>query len=139
MGIRKPNRIAGSTCTDVLSACNDILSSSNWNDKWDEYSCAAEADQPIFIPTPDWVDRVEGYSEEAFDLSGGPAYDGEKIVAVIHKPSRTLGVGFAKVYITDKDMTKMFPQMRGIWRETKSRMEMEIWTFSIVRTFQGAR
>lgn len=123
--MKKPNRLAKNTIMDMVSARNDVLSPCNWNIGWDEYNYVGTINQPIFIPTPDWADRIEGYSDEAFDLNGLPAYDGEKIVVVIHKPSRTLGVGFAKVYITDNGMKKMFPQMRGIWKETKSRMESE--------------
>ena len=110
---------------------NILTSSPVWtvpylSDEWSNVSASRskwEIDKPEFIPTPAWAERIEGYSEEAFDISSGPSYDGEKIVVVCYKPDRTLGVGFAKVYMADKGLKNAFPQMRGVWKETKSRMD----------------
>ncbi len=116
MSIRKPSIWGYDT------APNNIVSRYDWNVERLGPFRTWVVNKPKFIPTPDWVERIEGYSAEAFDISNDPSYDKEKIVVVCFKPNRTLGVGFAKVYVADKGMKNAFPQMRGIWGETKSRM-----------------
>lgn len=87
--------------------------SSAWADIGDQ----VEIRKPKFIPTPDWVEKIEGHNIECFEMGG---YD-VGVIAVCYKPDHTLGVGFAKVYIVDKKTDQPFPQMKGIWKETKNR------------------
>jgi len=72
-----------------------------------------ERAKPRYIPTPDWVEHIEDLNAECFDMGGFNC----KVMAVCYKPERTLGVGFAKVYIVDKKTGQPFPQMKGVWRE----------------------
>lgn len=119
MSKRKSHSYA--TASGYLTAPNrNVLTAPIWAvaDNSDEW----EIKKPEFIdPTPDWVERIDGYSEETFDITSGPQYDNERIVAVCYKPERTLGVGFMKVFFADKDLKNMFPQMKGIWKETYRR------------------
>ena len=122
MSIRKPHSYA--TSSGYLTAPNwNVLPSPVWDsaDHYDEW----EIKKPKFIPTPDWVERIEGYSEEAFDITNGPQYSNERIVAVCYKPEKTLGVGFTKVFFADKDLKNVFPQMKGMWKETQRRIDSE--------------
>ena len=133
MSIRKPHSYADSS--EYLTAPNrNVSTSSDWtvpylSDKWRNVSATGttwEIKKPEFIPTPDWVERIEGYSEEAFELYDGcPRYANERIVAVCYKPERTLGVGFTKVFLADNDLKNVFPQMKGVWAETQKRIESE--------------
>jgi len=106
-----------------------IWATTDHSDGWRNVSASGstwEIKKPEFIgPTPDWVERIDGYSEEAFDITSDPQYDNERIVAVCYKPERTLGVGFTKVFVADKDLKNVFPQMKGVWKETKIRIDSE--------------
>jgi hypothetical protein len=84
---------------------------------WGDIGEQVEMRKPKFIPTPDWVEKIEGHVTECFEMGG---YD-VGVIAVCYKPDHTLGVGFAKVYIVDKKTRKPFPQMKGVWKETKNR------------------
>ena len=103
------------------------------SDEWRNVSATGstwEIKKPEFIPTPDWVERIEGYSEEAFELyEGCPQYANERAVAVCYKPEKTLGVGFTKVFFADNDLKNVFPQMKGVWEETQRRIESENMSF----------
>ena len=90
-----------------------IRISSAWADIGDQ----VEIRKPKYIPTPDWVEKIEGHNIECFEMGG---YD-VGVIAACYKPDHTLGVGFAKVYIVDKKTDQPFPQMKGIWKETKNR------------------
>ena len=90
-----------------------IRISSGWGDIGDQ----VEMRKPKYIPTPDWVEKIEGHVTECFYMGG---YD-VGVIAVCYKPDHTLGVGFAKVYLVDNETRKPFPQMKGIWTETKNR------------------
>ena len=136
MSIRKPHSYADSS--EYLTAPNrNVSTSSDWtvpylSDKWRNVSATGttwEIKKPEFIPTPDWVERIEGYSEEAFDVTSGPRYVNERVVAVCYKPERTLGVGFTKVFFADNDLKNVFPQMKGVWAETQKRIESENTTY----------
>lgn len=134
MSIRKPhnhvttisaNGTGGySTCPEwVTSTCDEgaykltrnpgIRISSGWGDIGEQ----VEVRKPQFIPTPGWVEHIDGHNTECFELGG---YD-VGVVAACYKPDHTLGVGFAKVYIVDKKTGQPFPQMKGVWKETKNR------------------
>ena len=81
-----------------------------------------ERAKPRYISTPDWVEKIEDLTAECFEIGG---YSCE-VVAVCYKPERTLGVGFAKVYIVDKKTGQPFPQMKGVWKEVfKRRKDLE--------------
>ena len=133
MSIRKPHSYADPS--GYLTAPNrNVSTSSDWtvpylSNEWRNVSATGttwEIKKPEFIPTPDWVERIEGYSEEAFELYDGcPRYVKERIVAVCYKPERTLGVGFTKVFFADEDLKNVFPQMKGVWKETQKRVESE--------------
>ena len=132
MSIRKPHSYADPS--EYLTAPNrNVSTSSDWtvpylSDQWRNVSATGttwEIKKPEFIPTPEWVERIEGYSEEAFDMTYGPRYVNERVVAVCYKPERTLGVGFTKVFFADNDLKNVFPQMKGVWTETQKRIESE--------------
>lgn len=126
MSIRKPHSYATSSSGYLTTSNKNSITAPVWTvsyrpGEWRNVSANEsrwEIKKPEFIPTPDWVERIEGYSEEAFDITDGPQYDNERIVAVCYKPERTLGVGFTKVFFADKDLKNVFPQMKGIWKET---------------------
>ena len=84
---------------------------------WGDIGEQVEIRKPEFIPTPDWVEKIDGHNTECFEMGG---YD-VGVIAVCYKPDHTLGVGFAKVYIVDNETGNPFPQMKGIWEETKNR------------------
>ena len=84
---------------------------------WGDIGEQVEVRKPKFIPTPEWVEHIDGHNAECFYMGG---YD-VGVIAVCYKPDHTLGVGFAKVYIVDNETGKPFPQMKGIWKETKNR------------------
>lgn len=132
MSIRKPHNCANSngyfTAPNRNTSTSPVWTIPYRSDEWRNVSATGttwEIKRPEFISTPDWVERIEGYSAEAFDISNGPAYAGEKIVAVCYKPEKTLGVGFTKVFFADKDLKNVFPQMKGVWKETRFKMESE--------------
>ena len=84
---------------------------------WDDIGEQVEMRKPKFIPTPEWVEHIDGHNAECFEMGG---YD-VGVIAACYKPDHTLGVGFAKVYIVDKNTGQPFPQMKGVWKETKNR------------------
>ena len=84
---------------------------------WGDIGEKAEVRKPKFIPTPDWIEKIEGHVAECFEMGGYSV----GVIAVCYKPDHTLGVGFAKVYIVDKKTGQPFPQMKGVWAETKNR------------------
>ena len=75
--------------------------------------------KPKFVPTPEWVEQIEDHNAECFDMGGYHC----KVMAVCYKPAHTMGVGFSKVYILDNSTYQPFPQMKGVWKETKHRRE----------------
>lgn len=75
--------------------------------------------KPEFVPTPEWVEQIEDLNAECFDMGGYHC----KVMAVCYKPAHTMGVGFSKVYILDNSTHQPFPQMKGVWKETKHRRE----------------
>lgn len=133
MSVRRTHSYATSSSGYLTTPNRNISTSSDWtvpdySNGWRNVSatgCTWEVKKPEFIPTPDWVERIEGYTEEAFDMTTGPRYVNERIVAVCYKPERTLGVGFTKVFLADNDLKNMFPQMKGVWEETQRRIESE--------------
>ena len=140
MSIRKPhNQASISNASGYLTApSRNASTSSDWtvpylSNEWRNVSATGttwEIKKPEFIPTPGWAERIEGYSDEAFELYDGcPRYANERIVAVCYKPERTLGVGFTKVFLADKDLKNVFPQMKGLWNETQKRIESENTTY----------
>ena len=86
---------------------------------WGNVSDQVEIRKPEFIPTPEWVERIDGHNTECFDMDG---FDCGVVVAC-YKPDHTLGVGFAKAFIFDRKTGKPFPQMKGLWDETKNRLD----------------
>lgn len=86
---------------------------------WGNVSDQVEIRKPEFIPTPDWVERIDGHNTECFDMGG---FDCGVVVAC-YKPDHTLGVGFAKAFLFDRKTGKPFPQMKGLWEETKNRLD----------------
>ena len=104
-----------STCDeDAYKVLNSgIRISKGWGDIGEQ----VEIQKPKFIPTPEWVEHIDGHNTECFELGG---YD-VGVIAACYKPDHTLGVGFAKVYIVDKKTGQPFPQMKGVWEETKNR------------------
>lgn len=84
---------------------------------WGDIGEQVEVRKPKFIPTPEWVEHIDGHNAECFEMGGFDV----GVIAVCYKPDHTLGVGFAKVYIVDKKTGKPFPQMKGVWKETKNR------------------
>ena len=137
MSIRKPHSYADQS--GYLTAPNrNVSTSSDWtvpylSDEWRNVSATGttwEIKKPEFIPTPAWAERIEGYIDEAFELYDGcPRYVNERIVAVCYKPERTLGVGFTKVFFAYKDFKNVFPQMKGLWKETQRRIDSETTSF----------
>ena len=133
MSIRKPHNCATSSSGYLTAPNRNVSTSSDWtvpylSNEWRNVSATGttwEIKNPEFIPTPGWVERIDGYIEEAFDMTTGPRYVNERIVAVCYKPERTLGVGFTKVFLADNDLKNVFPQMKGVWEETQRRIESE--------------
>ena len=124
-GMTVPNGIDYSSMSSWSSATR---ASSGWDlhaSSGDRGRFSSEDDErakPRYISTPDWVEKIEDLTAECFEIGG---YSCE-VVAVCYKPERTLGVGFAKVYIVDKKTGQPFPQMKGVWKEVfKRRKDLE--------------
>lgn len=117
MSIRKPNY---ATIATGYSPSVDWRTNADYAVAWNDNNVPS-MQQATPIEVPDWVDKDENMTIEAFDLGG--FYSG--IVVVVYRPKHTLGVGYAKAYLTDAKTKKMFPQMKGIWKETSQRMEAQ--------------
>lgn len=132
-GITMPIGSGYSTAPNRNTSTSPVWTVPYRSDEWRNVSATGstwEIKKPEFIPTPDWVEKIEGYSEEAFELYDGcPRYANERAVAVCYKPEKTLGVGFTKVFFTDKDLKNVFPQMKGVWAETQKRIDSENTTY----------
>lgn len=117
MSIRKPNV---TTISTGYSPSADWRTNADYAIAWNDDNVPS-MQQATPIEVPDWADKDENMTIEAFDLGG--FYSG--VVVVVYRPKHTLGVGYAKAYMTDAKTKKMFPQMKGIWKETSKRMEMQ--------------
>ena len=65
------------------------------------------------VPVPNWASEENGcVPQKAIKVGNG--------IIVGYKPIRTLGIGYAKIYIVGKD-DQPFPKMNGIWEEIHQR------------------
>lgn len=63
------------------------------------------------IPMPSWASEENGcVPHKAIQVGNG--------IVVEYKPIRTMGSGYAKIYIVGKDNDQPFPRMKEIWEET---------------------
>ena len=66
------------------------------------------------VPMPDWVVCDPGFTPtKAVAIA---IQRGAKAVAITYAPTKTLGVGYAKLYIVDKDTGKPFVRMQEMWQ-----------------------
>ena len=75
--------------------------------------------EPKLVEVPDWVEHDEGHDINAFSIDG---YD-IGVIAVKYMPRTSLGMGYVRIHLVDKDTNLPFPQMKGIWRECSGTME----------------
>lgn len=73
----------------------------------------------LSIEVPDWANCDDGYTPtSATEIS---IVRSIKSIAVSYRPNTTLGIGYAKIFILDKDTKKPFSRMTDMWKEVNWR------------------
>ena len=78
------------------------------------------SDMMTEVDVPKWVPKEDGYkatSAQRIGKRGSTAY------VVTYAPTKTMGVGFSKVFIVDSKTKKPFPKMKEMWEEMYKRFE----------------
>jgi hypothetical protein len=63
------------------------------------------------IPVPEWVEKFEGFSEEAYELETVP-----RTIVVQYVPTTTLGVGFTMIHLVDSKFGGRVPMMDSMYK-----------------------
>lgn len=101
MSIRKPTY--PSITTTSTNGCGSVGISS-WSDK-----LTPESSQNI--PVPEWVEKFDGFREEAYELDTVP-----RTIVVQYVPTTTLGVGFTMIHLVDSKFGGRVPMMDSMYR-----------------------
>lgn len=80
------------------------VGASSWSDK-------LTSDNNKSVPVPEWVEKFDGFREEAYELGTNP-----RVIVVQYLPTTTLGVGFTKVHIVDSKFGGRVPMMDSMYR-----------------------
>lgn len=78
------------------------------------------SDMMTEVDVPKWVPKEDGYkatSAQRIGKRGSSAY------VVTYAPTKTMGVGFSKVFIVESKTQKPFPKMKEMWEEMYKRFE----------------
>ena len=101
MSIRIPTY--PSITTISTSDCGSVGTSS-WFDK-------LTPDNNKNIPVPDWVEKFDGFKEEAYELETVP-----RTIVVQYIPTTTLGVGFTMIHLVDSKFGGRVPMMDSMYK-----------------------
>ena len=63
------------------------------------------------IPVPEWVEKFDGFREEAYELGTNP-----RVIVVQYLPTTTLGVGFMMIHIVDSKFGGRVPMMDAMYK-----------------------
>lgn len=63
------------------------------------------------IPVPEWVEKFDGFREEAYELGTNP-----RAIVVQYIPTTTLGVGFTMIHIVDSKFGGRVPMMDAMYK-----------------------
>ena len=125
MSIRTPTY--SSITATATSDCGSVGTLS-WSDK-------LTPDSNKNIPVPEWVEKFDGFSEEAYELETNP-----RTIVVQYVPTTTLGVGFTMVHLVDSKFGGRVPMMDSMYKvlhdsqgETISCSEYTITEGGIIR------
>lgn len=101
MSIRKPTY--SNITAASASGCGSVGISS-WSDR-----LTPESSQNI--PVPEWVEKFEGFREEAYELDTVP-----RTIVVQYVPTTTLGVGFTMIHLVDSKFGGRVPMMDSMYK-----------------------
>lgn len=82
----------------------DWGSTGTWSDK-------LTPDNNKNVPVPEWVEKFDGFREEAYELGTNP-----RVIVVQYIPTTTLGVGFTMIHIVDSKFGGRVPMMDSMYR-----------------------
>ena len=111
MSIRKP------TYTNITTTgISDWGSSgtSSWFDK-------LTPDSNKNIPVPEWVEKFDGFREEAYELETNP-----RTIVVQYIPTTTLGVGFTMIHLVDSKFGGRVPMMDSMYKVLHDAQHLDI-------------
>ena len=83
---------------------SDWGSVGTWSDK-------LTPDDKKNIPVPEWVEKFDGFREEAYELGTNP-----RAIVVQYIPTTTLGVGFTMIHIVDSKFGGRVPMMDAMYK-----------------------
>ena len=83
---------------------SDWGSVGTWSDK-------LTPDNKKSIPVPEWVEKFDGFREEAYELGTNP-----RAIVVQYIPTTTLGVGFTMIHIVDSKFGGRVPMMDAMYK-----------------------
>ena len=125
MSIREPTY--SNITTAVVSDWGSV-GTSTWFDK-------LTPDSNKNIPVPEWVEKFDGFREEAYELETVP-----RTIVVQYVPTTTLGVGFTMIHLVDSKfggrvpmMDSMYKVLHDMQREIVSGNEYTITEGGIIR------
>ena len=134
MSIREPtySNITATATSDYGSISTSpnwgSVGTSSWSDK-------LTPDNNKNIPVPEWVEKFDGFSEEAYELGITP-----RTIVVQYVPTTTLGVGFTMIHLVDSKFGGRVPMMDSMYKvlhdsqgETISGNEYTITEGGIIR------
>jgi len=68
------------------------------------------------IPVPEWVEKFDGFREEAYELEAYELETVPRTIVVQYVPTTTLGVGFAMIHLVDSKFGGRVPMMDSMYR-----------------------
>lgn len=94
------------TYSNITTPTSDwgSVGTSSWFDK-------LTPDSNKTIPVPEWVEKFDGFSEEAYELETVP-----RTIVIQYVPTTTLGVGFTMIHLVDSKFGGRVPMMDSMYR-----------------------
>lgn len=112
MSIRKPT-YSNITATGI-SDWGGSAGTSSWFDK-------LTPDSNKNIPVPEWAEKFDGFSEEAYELETVP-----RTIVVQYIPTTTLGVGFTMIHLVDSKFGGRVPMMDSMYKVLHDAQHLDI-------------
>lgn len=73
------------------------------------------------VPVPDWVPQEDGYKASTAMRIGKK--NKNCAIVVTYSPTKTLGIGFSKVFIVESKTNQPFPRMKEMWEVLSKRAD----------------